>query len=125
MLEVEQTLHGRCVEMWTVCVSWNELNSKTMWPYYIINSNFSLQNLLCRFYSMICTGICTSSVHSVYSIDWYVPEEVLTYLVHVQGFPLEWGIPCSSLESQESACRHHPFPSAEILAKLSCQLLRY
>lgn len=37
----------------------------------------------------------------------------LTDLVHVQAFPLELGTPYSSLESQESACQHHPFPLAE------------
>lgn len=38
----------------------------------------------------------------------------LTYHVHVEVSPSLWGMPCSSLELQESACQHHPFPSTEI-----------
>jgi hypothetical protein len=43
----------------------------------------------------------------------YEVRIALTDLVHVQAFPLELGTPYSSLESQESACQHHPFPLAE------------
>lgn len=40
-------------------------------------------------------------------------KKILTDLAHAQEFPLEWEKLCSSLELQESAYQHHPFPSAE------------
>lgn len=38
---------------------------------------------------------------------------MLTYLSHEEECQLELGMPCSSLELQESACQHYPCPSTE------------